>query len=82
MIVPVLPIEFYMIQPVMHLFLAHLATTSLNAMFAPLCYFFLASPLHVAPACVGSGEGSPTLGLMYAAFPYISVRDCFQDLNP
>jgi hypothetical protein len=45
MIVPVLPIEFHMIQPVMHLFLAHLTTTSLNAMFGPLCYFFLAPPL-------------------------------------
>jgi hypothetical protein len=82
MIVPVLPIEFHMIQPVMHLFLAHLETTSLNAKFAPLCYFFLAPPLHVAPACAGSEEGSTTLGLMYTAFPCISARGCFQDLNP
>jgi hypothetical protein len=44
MIALVLPIEFHMIRPVMHLLLAHLAITLLNAnaMFDPLCYFFLA----------------------------------------
>ena len=40
------------------------------------------SPVHVAPACVGSGEDPTTLGLMYAVFPCISARGCFQDLNP
>jgi hypothetical protein len=28
------------------------------------------------------GKSLITLGLMYAAFPCISARDCFQDLNP
>jgi hypothetical protein len=27
-------------------------------------------------------QGPTTLGLMYAAFPCISVRGCFHDLNP
>jgi hypothetical protein len=35
------------------------------------------SPTHVAPAQQGPGKG-----LMYAAFPWISARGCFQDLNP
>jgi hypothetical protein len=40
--------------------------------------------VHVAPAYVGPWEGFEcltTLSLMYAAFPYISARGCFQDLN-
>jgi hypothetical protein len=37
--------------------------------------------VHVAPACAGFGEGSDHFGLIYVAFPYISVRGCFQDLN-
>ena len=43
-----------------------------------------AAPVHVAPACAGSGKGTgpTTLGLLYAAFSYISARGCFQDLNP
>ena len=41
-----------------------------------------AAPVHEAPACAGSGEGSDHLGLLYAAFPCISARGCFQDLNP
>ena len=28
------------------------------------------------------GKGPTTFGLMYAAFPCISARGCFQDLNP
>jgi hypothetical protein len=34
------------------------------------------------PACAGSREGSDHLGLLYTAFPCISARGCFQDLNP
>ena len=34
------------------------------------------------PLAQGLGKGPTTLGLLYAAFPYISVRGCFQDLNP
>jgi hypothetical protein len=30
----------------------------------------------------GSGKGPTTLDLMYAVFPFISARNCFQDLNP
>jgi hypothetical protein len=43
--------------------------------------FSKGSLLHVAPACTGSGMGLTTLGLMYAAFPCIYARVCFQDLN-
>jgi hypothetical protein len=53
MIVPILLIEFHMIQPVMHLFLTHLATTLLNAMFGPLCYFSLAPPLVEGMSSIG-----------------------------
>jgi hypothetical protein len=38
--------------------------------------------VRVASTCVGSGKGPTTLDLMYAAFPCISARGCFQDLNP
>jgi hypothetical protein len=45
-------------------------------------YIKRGSPVHIAPACAGSREGSPTtLGLMYAVFPCISASGCFQDLN-
>jgi hypothetical protein len=40
------------------------------------------SPMHIAPTCTWSGEGPTTLDLMYAVFSCISVRNCFQDLNP
>ena len=39
------------------------------------------SPVHVAPACAWSTKGPTTLGLLYAAFPYISAKGCFQDSN-
>jgi hypothetical protein len=34
------------------------------------------SPVHIAPACTRSKKGS-----MHTAFPYISVRGSFLDLN-
>jgi hypothetical protein len=40
------------------------------------------SPEPVIPACARSGEGSDHFDLMYAAFPCISARGCFQDFNP
>lgn len=44
-------------------------------------YFFKGSPVHVAPASLSflQGNGPATLGLLCAAFPCISARDCFQD---
>jgi hypothetical protein len=58
----------------------------LNGLKSVMCYFChtntVGSPVHVAPACVRSGEGSDQIGLMYAAFPCISTRGCFQDFEP
>jgi hypothetical protein len=46
--------------------------------------FSQGSLVHVAPAwplVSGLGNGLTTLGLMYAIFPYICARGCFQDLT-
>jgi hypothetical protein len=37
------------------------------------------SPVHVAPACAGSGKGPTTLGLMYTTFFY---KGLFPGLDP
>jgi hypothetical protein len=34
------------------------------------------SPIHVAPTCVGSREGSNPLDLMYTVFSCISAKGC------
>ena len=54
---------------------------------SPICCCFKFCCLRYVPSARssrlrGSGEGSYHLGLLYAAFPCISARGCFQDLNP
>jgi hypothetical protein len=54
--------------------------TNLNATL--VCIIKQGSLVQVAPACTWSGEGSDHFGPMYTAFPWISARGCFHDLNP
>jgi len=66
----------------LHVFVLHVCNDLIVPSSAHICNAISyikkgAAPVHLAPACARSGEGSDHLNLLYATFPCISTRGCF-----